>query len=178
MALAVRAVRAPAARAWAEPAEPRSDPFPPNPAGCGIIACTSCCQTSGAYALDIESNDVTAEEVTGFSASSSVVSASFSFAQAGETGAVFFKLASPTTIGTLGVDVTGSGGTLQVALVANNGADGCWYYVDGQDLYLGDCWGLGAGPAVESPVDQIEARVQSTSSGAGSISVSSISYGP
>jgi endoglucanase len=159
---------------------PPIDPFPPDPAGCVLISsCTDCCQTVGAYALDALSNDATAALVTAFGVSTTSASASFSFTGAGQVGGIFFKLAGPETIGSIGVDIAGSGGALEVALVRANGADGCTYAVIGNSLSsIPDCWGLGAGPYAGLDVDQIEVRLRADFSGNATLLVADISYGP
>jgi uncharacterized membrane protein YgcG len=159
---------------------PPSDPFPPDPAGCELVSsCPECCETAGVYALDALSNDATATFVTAFEVSSTLAEASFSFTGSGQVGGIFFKLAGPETIGSIGVDIGGAGGSLEVALVRANGADGCTYSVVGNSLASPpECWGLGAGPYAGFPVDQIEVRIRADFSGAATLRVADISYGP
>jgi hypothetical protein len=158
------------------------DPFPPDPAGCALVisSCTDCCETSGVYALDTASMDATSELVTAFSVSQSAASAAFSFTASDQVGGIFFKFASPQTIGSLGLSVTGSGGTLEMALVRSGGADGCIYPISGSTLASipSDCWGLGAGPYAGLPAEQIEVRVHALASGRASLSVAYVEYGP
>ncbi|HWA78256.1 MAG TPA: glycoside hydrolase family 5 protein [Polyangiaceae bacterium] len=155
--------------------------FPPNPAGCALVSsCTSCCSTSGVFALDAASDDATSLLVRSFSASATGASASFQFTTAEQIGAIFFKLASPQDIGFLGLSMGGSGGFFEVALVEGAGANGCIYDVIGGELdsIPSACWGDGAGPAVGLPADQIEVRVRSTKAGAGSVSVTDLQFLP
>jgi hypothetical protein len=155
--------------------------FPPNPAGCALItSCSGCCSTMGVFALDAASSDATAQLVRSFSASSSSASASFQFTTADQIGALFFKLATPQDIGFLGLTLGGSGGSFEVALVQGNGKNGCIYDVLGEELdsIPSACWGVGAGPAVGLPADQVEVRVRSFTSGAASLSVSNLEFSP
>jgi endoglucanase len=155
--------------------------FPPNPAGCALLSsCPTCCSTTGAFALDTASMDMTATGVTGFSVNASQISAGFRFSAANQIGAIFFKLADAEDIGSLGLSMTGSGGSFEVALVQGGGANGCFYQVvSGEiDPLPLDCWGVGAGPAVGLPVDQIEVRVRSVSSGSASLSLTDLQFGP
>lgn len=157
------------------------DPFPPKPEGCGIIStCTSCCTTTGVYALDTLYNDITATAVTSFSADATSAGAAFRFTTYDQVGGIFFKLSQPTTISLLGMSVGGSGGSLEVALVSDNGANGCIYPIVGSSLSSipDTCWELGAGPYVGTPVDQIEVRVRALSSGNATLSISELHYNP
>ena len=106
--------------------------------------------------------------------------AQFQFSSYDEVGGIFFKLASPTQIGSLGLSIGGSGGLLEVALVSDGGANGCIYSVSGGELASipDTCWELGAGPYVGAPVDQIEVRVRAVASGSASLSVSDVQFGP
>jgi len=155
--------------------------FPPDPVGCAIVSsCPSCCSTTGVFALDTASMDMTATGVTAFQVTAAEASASFRFTAPNQIGAIFFKLAAAEDIGSLGLTMGGTGGSFEVALVQGGGANGCFYQVVGGEIdpFALDCWGLGAGPAVARPVDQIEVRVRSLSSGTASLSVSDLLFGP
>ncbi len=158
-----------------------TDPFPPNPAGCALVtSCTGCCATTGVYALDWNSKDATSSYVTAFSASATSASADFEFLTFDEIGGIFFQLANPEEIGRMGVSVTGSGGSYEMALVSAGGANGCIYPIVGSSLSSvpDTCWGLGAGPYYGSPVEQIEVRLRSYGGGPATLTVVGLTYGP
>jgi hypothetical protein len=159
---------------------PGVDPFPPDPTACVFLSsCPECCETVGVYALDLFDDDVTAEVVTGFSTSSEYVEATFDFQSASEVGGIFFRLASPEDINSLRIDIAGAGGEFELALVRNGGADGCTYTVIGNSLSSPPgCWGLGAGPYAGYPVEQLEVRLRADFSGAATLRVRELSYGP
>jgi hypothetical protein len=156
------------------------DPFPPNPEACVFLSsCPECCETVGVYALDTLDDDATAELVTGFSLEAGYVEATFSFTSGEQVGGIFFRLGAMEDIGSIGIDVSGAGGSFELALVRNGGADGCMYDIIGNSLSSPPvCWGLGAGPYPGYPVDQIEVRLRANFSGAGTLRVNDISYGP
>lgn len=158
-----------------------ADPFPPDPAGCALVAsCPDCCETTGVFALDALDEDATARYVTAFDVTSSAATAEFDFQSSGEVGAIFFHFSSPQDIGALSIGGLGSGGTLEIALVRANGKDGCIYPVLSGSLSStpSSCWGLGAGPYAALPADQIEVRVRSLSAGRAALNVSRVDYSP
>jgi hypothetical protein len=157
------------------------DMFPPDPAGCALVtSCPTCCQTTGVYALDALANDATAKYVTSFSVTASSALAEFDFAGQDQIGAIFFRFATPQNIGQLGVVGSGTGGTMEVALVRAQGKDGCIYPIIAGSLSPtpDTCWGLGAGPYAVLPADQIEIRVRALEAGRAALNVTGVQYGP
>jgi hypothetical protein len=157
------------------------DLFPPDPAGCALVtSCPTCCQTTGVYALDALANDATARYVTSFSVTASSALAEFDFAAEGQIGAIFFRFGTAQNIGQLSILGSGTGGTMEVALVRAQGKDGCIYpIVAGSLSPIPDtCWGLGAGPYAVLPADQIEVRVRALQAGRAALNVTGVQYGP
>jgi len=154
--------------------------FPPNPAGCAITSCPTCCETAGVFALNSLANDSTSKYVTAFDVSASAITAEFNFATSDEVGAIFFHFSTPQDIGALSIAGLATGGAFEIALVRAAGKDGCIYPVVGSSLSSlpSSCWGLGAGPYAALPADQIEVRVRSLSSGRAALNVSSVQYAP
>jgi len=154
--------------------------FPPNPAGCAVTSCPTCCDTAGVFALNSLANDATSKYVTAFDVSASAVTAEFNFATSDEVGAIFFHFSKPQDIGALSIAGLATGGAFEIALVRATGKDGCIYPVVGSSLSSvpSSCWGLGAGPYAALPADQIEVRVRSLSSGRAALNVSSVQYSP
>lgn len=157
------------------------DAFPPNPSGCALVtSCPSCCETTGVYALDVLANDATAKYVSAFSVSASSALAEFDFTGAEQIGAIFFRFNTAQNIGSLSVLGSGTGGSLEIALVRAQGKDGCIYPVIAGSLSPtpDTCWGLGAGPYALLPADQIEIRVRALQAGRAALNVTGVQYGP
>jgi hypothetical protein len=157
------------------------DPFPPNPAGCALVtSCPTCCETTGVYALDALANDATAKYVSAFSVTGASALAEFDFLGAEQIGAIFFRFSTAQNIGSLSVQGSGTGGSLEVALVRAQGKDGCIYPIIGGTLSPtpDTCWGLGAGPYALLPADQIEIRVRALQAGRAALNVTGLQYGP
>jgi hypothetical protein len=153
----------------------------PSVLGCALVtSCTGCCDTTGVFALDTVANDRTSLYVTDFKVASGSASAAFDFPEPDDVGAIFFHFSSPQSIGSLDITGGGVGGTLEIALVRSNGADGCIYPVVGGVLSStpNACWGLGAGPYAVLPADQIEIRVRSISAGPAALNVTNVQFGP
>lgn len=158
-----------------------TNPFPDSAVGCALVtSCPSCCETVGVYALDTLANDATLAYVTEFDVTAASATAEYDLATSEEIGAIFFRFKSAQDIGSLAIVGTGTGGSLEVALVRANGLDGCIYpIVDGSLSPVPDsCWGLGAGPYAALPADQIEVRVRSTLGGRAALSVTGVQYAP
>lgn len=156
-------------------------PFPDSAVGCAIVTtCPSCCETVGVYALDPFAVDATLDYVTSFDVTASSAAAEYDLSTSDEIGAIFFRFTSAQDIGSLGIVGTGTGGSLEVALVRAGGLDGCIYPIIAGSLspVPDSCWGLGAGPYAALPADQIEIRVRSTLGGRAALSVSQVQYGP
>lgn len=157
------------------------DLFPPNPAGCALVtSCATCCDTVGVYALDALAQNATNQYVKAFSASSTAATAEYQLASSDAIGAIFFRLTSPQSIGSLSILGQGAGGPLEVALVRANGKDGCIYPVVAGSLSPAPdtCWGLGAGPYAVLPADQIEVRVRATLPGSAALNITGVAFGP
>lgn len=155
--------------------------FPPDPAGCALVtSCPTCCQTTGVYALDALAKDATAKYVTDFSVTTSSALAEFDFTAHDQIGAIFFRFSTAQNIGQLSVLGSGTGGTLEVALVRAQGKDGCIYPIVAGELSPSpdSCWGLGAGPYALLPADQIEVRVRALQAGRAALNVTGVEYGP
>jgi hypothetical protein len=125
-------------------------------------------------------NDATASYVTGFSVTASSALAEFDFAAYDQIGAIFFRFATAQNIGQLSILGSGTGGTLEVALVRAQGKDGCIYPIVAGSLSPtpDSCWGLGAGPYALLPADQIEVRVRALQAGRAALNVAAVQYGP
>jgi hypothetical protein len=152
-----------------------------KPEACVLVtSCPTCCTTAGVYALDVLSEDRTAQYVTNWAYSDTGLQANFTFTSLDEVGGIFFKLGALTDIGSLGVSAAQTGGTLEVALVREAGAHGCIYPIVGDALSPTPdvCWGDGAGPYLATPVDQIDVRVHATASGPAVLLVGEVVYGP
>jgi hypothetical protein len=157
------------------------DPFPPDPAGCALVtSCPTCCETTGVYALDALANDATGKYVSAFSVTASSALAEFDFLGADQIGAIFFRFSTAQNIGSLSVQGSGTGGSLEIALVRAQGKDGCIYPVIAGSLSPTPdvCWGLGAGPYALLPADQIEIRVRALQAGRAALNVTGVQYGP
>ncbi|HEX2874696.1 MAG TPA: hypothetical protein VHP33_25770 [Polyangiaceae bacterium] len=157
------------------------DPFPPDPAGCALVtSCPTCCETTGVYALDALANDATAQYVSAFSVTGASALAEFDFLGADQIGAIFFRFSTAQNIGSLSVQGSGTGGSLEIALVRAQGKDGCIYPVIAGSLSPTPdvCWGLGAGPYALLPADQIEIRVRALQAGRAALNVTGVQYGP
>jgi len=157
------------------------EPFPPDPVGCALVtSCPSCCETTGVYALDVLANDATAKYVSAFSVDATSALAEFDFTSAEQIGAIFFRFNTAQNIGSLKVLGSGTGGSLEIALVRAQGKDGCIYPIVGGSLspVPDTCWGLGAGPYALLPADQIEIRVRALLSGRAALNVTGVQYGP
>lgn len=157
------------------------DSFPPDPAGCALVtSCPTCCETTGVYALDALANDATAKYVSAFSVTASSALAEFDFVGAEQIGAIFFRFSTAQNIGSLSVQGSGTGGSLEIALVRAQGKDGCIYPVIAGSLSPtpDTCWGLGAGPYALLPADQIEIRVRALQAGRAALNVTGVQYGP
>jgi hypothetical protein len=155
--------------------------FPPDPAGCALVtSCPTCCETTGVYALDALANDATAQYVSAFSVTASSALAEFDFLGADQIGAIFFRFSTAQNIGSLSVQGSGTGGSLEIALVRAQGKDGCIYPVIAGSLSPtpDTCWGLGAGPYALLPADQIEIRVRALQGGRAALNVTGVQYGP
>lgn len=155
--------------------------FPPDPAGCALVTtCSTCCETTGVYALDALANDATAKYVAGFTVTASSALAEFDFAAPNQIGAIFFRFGTAQNINSLSILGSGTGGSLEIALVRAQGKDGCIYPVIGGTLSTtpDTCWGLGAGPYALLPADQIEVRVRAVQAGRAALNVAGVVYGP
>lgn len=160
---------------------PPVDLFPPNPAGCALVtSCATCCETVGVYALDALAQNATNQYVKAFSASATAAVAEYQLASSDAIGAIFFRLTSPQSIGSLSISGQGAGGSLEVALVRANGKDGCIYPVVAGSLSPAPdtCWGLGAGPYAVLPADQIEVRVRAALPGSAALNITGVAFGP
>jgi hypothetical protein len=157
------------------------DKFPPDPAGCALVStCPTCCETTGVYALDALAKDATSKYVTAFTVSAESALAEFDFLGSGQIGAIFFRFGTAQTINSLSIAGSGTGGSLEVALVRAQGKDGCIYPVVGGSLspVPDTCWGLGAGPYALLPADQIEIRVRALTAGRAALNITDVQYGP
>ena len=132
------------------------------------------------YALDALANDATAKYVSAFSVTASSALAEFDFLGADQIGAIFFRFSTAQNIGSLSVQGSGTGGSLEIALVRAQGKDGCIYPVIAGSLSPTPdvCWGLGAGPYALLPADQIEIRVRAVQAGRAALNVTGVQYGP
>jgi hypothetical protein len=150
------------------------------PEACALLtSCTGCCVTVGAYALDTLDEDVTASRVRDLTYEPDyVITATYSFQSSGETGGIFFRLASAVTMEYLALSVGSSAGGMEAALVRSAGADGCIYPIVGSTLSAtpSACWGTGAGPYYGLPVDQIEIRVRSTAAQTATLAVGEVYF--
>jgi endoglucanase len=145
---------------------------PLNTEACALVStCPSCCSSTGAFALDADSNDATARVLTAFSAAATSAEASFAFDGADQVGAIFFRFAEPEAITGLAVDAYYLGGSLEVALVEGSGASGCTY-VQATDLWVEDsCWGTPSGS-----FDQLEVRVRSFGAAGATLEVYDVAF--
>ncbi len=158
-----------------------TNPFPDSEAACALVtSCPDCCETVGVYALDVLSNDATRDYVTAFDADETAAVAEYDLFSPDDIGAIFFRFKSAQNIGSLKIVGTGTGGSLEIALVRAGGKDGCIYPIVGGTLspVPDTCWGLGAGPYAALPADQIEVRVRSSLGGRAALSVTGLQYGP
>ena len=143
-------------------------------------SCPTCCETVGVYGLDSLANDATPFYVTAFDVSETSATAEYDLATSDDIGAIFFRFKTAQTINSLKILGTGTGGSLEIALVRAGGKDGCIYPIVGGTLspVPDTCWGLGAGPYAALPADQIEVRVRSVLGGRAALSVTGVQYGP
>lgn len=158
-----------------------TNPFPNDPEGCALVtSCPTCCDTVGVYALDPLSNDATLAYVTAFDVSASSATAEYDLFTTDDIGAIFFRFKTAQSIGSLKILGSGTGGSLEIALVRAGGKDGCIYPIVGGTLSPtpDTCWGLGAGPYAALPADQIEVRVRSLIGGRAALNVTGLEYGP
>jgi hypothetical protein len=157
-----------------------TNPFPDSPLGCALItSCPTCCETVGVYALDPLSNDATPNYVTSFEVTESSAIAEYDLQTTDDIGAIFFRFKTGQSISSLKVFGSGTGGSLEIALVRAGGKDGCIYPVVGGTLSPtpDTCWGLGAGPFAALSADQIELRVRSLLGGRAALNVTGIEFG-
>lgn len=158
-----------------------TNPFPDNPVGCAMVtSCPSCCETVGVYALDTFANDATLSYVKSFDVTATSATADYDLFTGDEIGAIFFRFNAPQNINSLSIFGTGTGGSLEIALVRAGGLDGCIYPVVSGTLQPAPdtCWGLGAGPYAALPADQIEVRVRSALGGRAALNITAVQYGP
>jgi hypothetical protein len=146
----------------------------PTPVPCALFTtCPACCSTVGVFAIDADGDDHTLPYVTSFNPSASSASATFSFENAGDTGVIYFKLASLMSFADLTITRTSQGGRFEMALSRDDGASGCVYLDQSPGWLSNGCWGTGA---TASSWDQVEVRVVAVAAGTASLSVTNVTY--
>lgn len=148
--------------------------FPPVAEACELLlsaSCLGCCDEVGVFALDREDEDATALLVDAFQADSTEASATFTFTDFEQVGAIFFKLPTELAITDWNLWASYSGGSVEIALTRSSGTAGCVYEPVGA---VGTNWTqVGCWPEISTPGpwDQIEVRLRSYDPGVGSLVV-------